>query len=145
MKNLLFLCTGNYYRSRFCEAYFNHLAGQRTLAWRADSRGLAPDITVFRNPGPLSPHTRQALTDLGVPLAGALRNPLSAQLEDLARAQSIIALSREEHAPMVEQRFPAYAPVVEYWEVGDWPLAAPVMAVEQMIQAVQAWIDALDA
>lgn len=61
MKNLLFPCTGNYYRSRFCEEYFNHQARRHGLAWRADSRGLAPDITVFRNPGPLSPHTRQAL------------------------------------------------------------------------------------
>jgi hypothetical protein len=65
MRNVLFLCAGNDYRNRFCEAYFNHLAGQRALAGRADSRRLAPDITVFRHPGPLSPHTHQALTALG--------------------------------------------------------------------------------
>lgn len=140
MRNLLFLCTGNYYRSRFCEAYFNHLAGQRALAWRADSRGLAPDITVFRNPGPLSPHTHQALTALGVSLEPALRDPLSAHPEDFAQAQWIIALSRIEHEPMVEHRFPAYASRVEYWEVGDLPLASPAVAVEKMTQAVQAWI-----
>ena len=40
-KTVLFLCTGNYYRSRFAEILFNHLAGQSKLAWRADSRGLA--------------------------------------------------------------------------------------------------------
>jgi hypothetical protein len=68
---------------------------------------------------------------------------LSAQPADLAQAQRIIALSRIEHEPMVEQRFPAYASVVEYWEVGDLPLASPAVAVAKMTQAVQAWIDTL--
>ncbi|MCB1770953.1 MAG: low molecular weight phosphatase family protein [Candidatus Competibacteraceae bacterium] len=143
MNNVLFLCTGNYYRSRFCEAYFNHLAGQRARAWRAESRGLAPDITVFRNPGPLSLHTRQALTALGVSLDSALRYPLSAQPEDLARAQSIIALSRIEHEPMVKQRFPVDAHRIEYWEIGDLPLASPVEAVAGMTEAVQRLVAAL--
>lgn len=143
MNHLLFLCTGNYYRSRFCETYFNHLAGPRALTWRADSRGLAPDITVFRNPGPLSPHTRQALNRLGVAFEAALRDPLSARPEDWAKAQRIIALSRIEHQPMVEQYFPADAARVEYWEVGDLPVASPDAALEHMACAVQALVTAL--
>ena len=142
MKNLLFLCTGNYYRSRFCEEYFNHQAHRHNLAWRADSRGLAPDITVFRNPGPLSPHTRQALHALGV-TRGTGRDPLSARAADFVQAERHIALSRAEHQPMVEQFFPAYASVVEYWEIGDLPLEAPPAALEKMAQAVRRLIDAL--
>jgi protein-tyrosine phosphatase len=142
MKNLLFLCTGNYYRSRFCEEYFNHQAHRTKLAWRAASRGLAPDITVFRNPGPLSPHARQALNALGVTRETS-RDPLSARPADFVRAERHIALSRAEHQPMVEQFFPAYAPVVEYWEVGDLPLEAPPAALEKMAQAVHRLIDAL--
>ena len=111
------------------------------LAWRADSRGLAPDITVFR-PGPVSPHTRQALTALGVLLEPALRDPLSAQPEDFAWAQRIIALSRIEHEQMMEHRFPAYASRVEYWEVSDLPLTAPGQAIAGMTEAVQNLIDA---
>lgn len=42
MKTVLFLCTGNYYRSRFAEYLFNHLAEQQTLEWRAESLGFAP-------------------------------------------------------------------------------------------------------
>jgi hypothetical protein len=106
---------------------------------------LAPDITVFRNPGPLSPHTHQALTALGVALEPTLRPPRSAQPADLAQAQRIMALSRIEHEPMVAHRFPADASRVEYWEVGDLPLASPVAAVEQMTEAVRNLIDALDA
>ncbi len=143
MNHLLFLCTGNYYRSRFCETYFNHLAGLQALTWRADSRGLAPDITVFRNPGPLSPYTRQALNRLGVSYEAQLRDPLSAQPHDWAKAHRVIALSRLEHQPMVEQFFPADAARVEYWEVGDLPVAPPDAALEHMTCAVQELMAAL--
>ena len=61
MHVVLFLCTGNYYRSRFAEMLFNWLAPQRQLSWRADSRGLDPDPL---NYGPISRHTREALQQL---------------------------------------------------------------------------------
>src|SRR4051812_12382323 len=55
MKTVLFLCTGNYYRSRFAEVVFNTLAGRAGLPWRAESRGLALELGV-NNVGPLSAH-----------------------------------------------------------------------------------------
>ena len=39
-KNVLFLCTGNYYRSRFAEILFNSVAGRMGLPWKASSRGM---------------------------------------------------------------------------------------------------------
>src|SRR5260370_39303693 len=39
-KGVLFLCTGNYYRSRFAEVLFNSVAAKMGLPWRASSRGL---------------------------------------------------------------------------------------------------------
>ena len=39
MPTVLFLCSGNYYRSRFAEIFFNWLAPQQGLNWRAESRG----------------------------------------------------------------------------------------------------------
>jgi protein-tyrosine phosphatase len=41
VKTILFLCTGNYYRSRFAEELFNHHAERAGLYWVAQSRGLA--------------------------------------------------------------------------------------------------------
>ena len=40
-KSVLFLCTGNYYRSRFAEIYFNSVAVKMGLSWRAFFRALA--------------------------------------------------------------------------------------------------------
>ena len=39
-KTVVFVCTGNYYRSRFSEYLFNALAKKSGLQWRATSRGL---------------------------------------------------------------------------------------------------------
>ena len=47
-KTVLFLCTGNYYRSRFAEVLFNSVAGKMGLPWRASSRGLALETTPAR-------------------------------------------------------------------------------------------------
>ncbi|MBD3320550.1 MAG: hypothetical protein GF350_05575 [Chitinivibrionales bacterium] len=38
--SILFLCTGNYYRSRFAEILFNTISGALELEWKAISRGV---------------------------------------------------------------------------------------------------------
>ena len=54
VKTVLFLCTGNYYRSRFAEELFNHQAERADLDWIAQSRGLALERGAY-NVGPISP------------------------------------------------------------------------------------------
>ncbi len=66
-KTVLFLCTGNYYRSRFAELLFNHLASQNKLEWIAISRGLALERGAH-NIGPISKDTVEALAERGVRL-----------------------------------------------------------------------------
>lgn len=44
MDTVLFLCTGNYDKSRFAEEYFNHRAILLGAGWRADSRGLTQNM-----------------------------------------------------------------------------------------------------
>jgi protein-tyrosine phosphatase len=41
MKTILFLCTGNYFRSRFAEELFNRRAAHARIDWQAQSRALA--------------------------------------------------------------------------------------------------------
>ena len=52
-KIILFLCTGNHYRSRFAEILFNFVAGRMGLPWKAFSRGLALERGV-NNVGPMA-------------------------------------------------------------------------------------------
>ena len=64
VKTVLFLCTGNYYRSRFAEELFNHEAERAGLHWIAQSRGLALERGA-NNVGPIAPvvlHTLKGLT-----------------------------------------------------------------------------------
>ena len=50
---VLFLCTGNYYRSRYAEEVFNYITKVEGLAWRAFSRGVAERGSP-ENIGPMS-------------------------------------------------------------------------------------------
>jgi protein-tyrosine phosphatase len=131
---VLFLCTGNFYRSRFAEIYFNWLAERDRLAWRADSRGLALDPGNF---GPLSMHTRRELEQLGIPLPQPLRNPLDAGVHDFEAARLIIALKEAEHRRLMQLRFPEWAGRVEYWHVHDLDFADSSEALPQVRRHVE--------
>jgi protein-tyrosine phosphatase len=127
---VLFLCTGNFYRSRFAEIYFNWLARRDNLTtWIADSRGLALDP---HNYGPISIHTRQYLGQLGIPLPEPLRLPIDAAERDFQTARLIVALKEAEHRPLMERRFPTWAEQVEYWRVHDLDCAQPTEALPQV-------------
>ena len=100
-KITLFLCTGNYYRSRFAELLFNHLAKQRGLDWQATSRGLALERGV-NNVGSISQHTLAGLAARGITLVGEVRRPRALNESDLASAHHIVAVNRAEHLPILE-------------------------------------------
>jgi protein-tyrosine phosphatase len=122
MKRVLFLCTGNYYRSRFSELFFNWHAKQRDLGWRADSRGLA---LVPWNIGPISSDTMARLRYHGIRVGARQRFPMIAHQKDFEAAAHIVALKRTEHRPMIEARFSSWLDRVEFWEVHDLDCAGP--------------------
>lgn len=137
---VLFLCTGNFYRSRFAEIYFNWLAVRERLAWKADSRGLALDPNNF---GAISVHTRRELQRLGVPLPEPLRDPLDASVADFSAARLTIALKEAEHRPLMEGRFPDWAGRIEYWHVHDLDFAMPHDALPHVKAQVERLISRL--
>ena len=134
---VLFLCTGNYYRSRFAEIYFNWLAPREKLSWRADSRGLG---LVADNYGPISSYTRQELERLGIPLPEGLRHPLDAAEKDFEAARLIVALKEAEHRPLMQSRFPNWVERVEYWHVHDLDFAQPTDALPEVKARVEALV-----
>jgi protein-tyrosine phosphatase len=137
-KTVLFLCTGNYYRSRFAEHYFNFLVRRNGLNWRAESRGLrlgAPNI------GAISHYTVERLAALGVSFAEAHRNPLAVALADLEAADLVVALYDAEHRPFVAQDFPDWIERVEFWQVPDVPFVLP----DEALPAIQNLVENLTA
>jgi protein-tyrosine phosphatase len=136
MNTLLFLCTGNYYRSRFAELVFNALAAEQRLNWQAMSRGLALERGV-NNVGPISQTVLEALSALGIDGQTGLREPLQVQEHELAAAQLIIALQEAEHRPLFAERYPAWGEHVVYWHVRDVrPSLAynPLQEIEQEVR-----------
>lgn len=140
MPTVLFLCTGNYYRSRFAEIYFNWLAAARESAWRADSRGLA---LFSDNEGPLSDHAREGLMRLQVPIPEVLRLPRDLALDDLHGADHVVAVKEAEHRPLVSRRFPEWADRIEYWHVHDLDFALPHEALPQLESDVARLVERL--
>jgi protein-tyrosine phosphatase len=126
---LLFICTGNYYRSRFAEAVFNHHAQKMALTWRAFSRGLAIHLAA----GDLSPYTAQALEARGIDCSCTGPTRQSLRVSDLLRASRIIALDEAEHRPLLRLRFPDWEDVVTYWSVSDIDRTLP----EQALPAIE--------
>lgn len=127
-KRVLFLCTGNYYRSRYAEELFNHLAKSEGLPWRAFSRGVAATQPAA-NLGPISRFTLKALQAKAISPEGAERAPTLCALVDFDDAEVVIALKEAEHRPMIEQRFPEVAGRVSYWHVHDIEFVDPSIAL----------------
>jgi protein-tyrosine phosphatase len=112
---LLFICTGNYYRSRYAELYFNAHAAQAE-GWIAQSRGFRPDP---RNIGPIAPCVLKRLVATELPIPPAIRFPIQLREHDFARAERVIALDEAEHQVAIERFYPQWAERMTYWHIPD--------------------------
>lgn len=130
MHEVLFICSGNFYRSRFAEALFNHAAERRGLAWRAFSRGLATYLV--DGAGVISTHTRFALLARNIPLHHTGAQPTALAAADLSRAARVIALKEAEHRALMRAQFPQWENRIEYWHVHDLDAATPDTAVPEI-------------
>jgi low molecular weight protein-tyrosine phosphatase len=135
-RSVLFLCTGNYFRSRFAEALFNHLAAVEGVAARAVSAGLAPQCHL-RNPGPISLHTLAGLRARGI-APPVRRPPRDVTEEDLTAAAVVVAVKGAEHRPFVERYFPSWVDRIRYWNVDDVPHVPPEAALTILDAEVRA-------
>jgi len=141
MPEVLFLCTGNYYRSRLAEALFNHEAERRGSAWRAFSRGLAIHLAP---PGGLSPVTTAELQRRGIPFSMTSANPQQVTEADFRRATRVIAVKEQEHRPLMAKLHPAWEKRIDYWQVHDLDCAPPEVGVAGIEANVTALLAGLD-
>jgi protein-tyrosine-phosphatase len=141
MHRVLFLCTGNYYRSRFAEHLFNHRARGAGLEWEASSRALAIERGKD-NVGPMSIHAIEALAERGVRVSTE-RPPLPCTIEDLVSADLAIAVKEAEHRPLLSERFAGWERRVTYWHVHDIDGETPANTLAEIDRHVEKLIASL--
>jgi protein-tyrosine phosphatase len=142
MKYVLFLCTGNYYRSRFAEELFNSRATLSGLNWSARSRALAVE-RLSENGCTLSLHAIRGLEERGVCAAGSKRSPQQCSIEDLESADLIVALKEAEHRTYLVERFAGWEDRVMYWHVDDIDVSVPTDALAVLDSQIRTLIGVL--
>lgn len=139
-KKILFLCTGNYYRSRFAEEIFNLKASKLGLPYEADSSALAMDK---RNFGPISWHAIDGLHARGIELGESVRYPKALSVHDLETSFEVIAMNKGEHEPMMRDLYPEWCSKIVYWDVADIDVVEPTPALSKIEQLVDALLKSL--
>ncbi|MEC9378725.1 MAG: hypothetical protein VX528_07140, partial [Candidatus Latescibacterota bacterium] len=124
---ILFICTGNYYRSRYAEILFTRLARAASLPHAAASRGIRIDLEQRYNKGPISKFAAARLAARADHEPGAEyislidRMPIPLTAADLDRATRAIAMLESEHRPMMAEAFPEWVDRIDYWSIIDAP------------------------
>jgi protein-tyrosine phosphatase len=132
---IIFICTGNYYRSRYAEIYFNARV-PASSGYYAVSCGfrLSP-----QNIGRIAPCVLDRLHKHQIVVADQMRAPRQFQAEELTETDRVIVLDEREHRPYVEQALPSWRTRVTYWHVPD----VQDMPVEQALQLIEMEVDGL--
>ena len=121
MKDVLFICTANIFRSRFSEEVYNSLALNANISSKAFSAGLM--VGKYKTRKIYEPALRQLELLKIEPLR---KNELSVHVNDikLDKYKKIICMDQNEHFPMVEANSKLKAYDIEYWEIVDEPLVS---------------------
>lgn len=143
MKTVLFICTGNYYRSRFAEEVFNHHTRLEELDWRADSAGLQVPETRAENPGPISHFALAAFREYRVHSTHHSREPKQVTETLLEAADLIIATSLTEHHSMTQERIPLFFDKITFWDVEDVEFVDPSIALNTLFNRTLALLNSL--
>ncbi len=129
-RTILFLGVGNHDRSRVAEILFNSVAGKMGLPWTAVSKGIEAKVPTKKE-GPMAVASSKTLQARGLRGPAFDRPPEQVTEADFEAADRVIGLDRTELAPALENRFPAWAGKVEYWNVA--PGAETVAVVDREV------------
>ncbi|WP_417443404.1 low molecular weight phosphatase family protein [Joostella sp.] len=139
-ERILFICTGNYYRSRFAEILFDHLVEKEGLPYNSYSKGLRLSK---RNKGPLSVYTTAYLKDHNIDSSYLLRMPIPVSRQDFDYYDRIIAMDEKEHRQLMKQFFPEQENNIEYWSFADDYIEDPKLVLPKLETKVRDFVNQL--
>jgi len=117
---ILFLCTGNYYRSRLAEELFRYHAREADFEIECDSAGLGK-IPNPSNPGLIGIAALESLQERGIRSLSLARHPKQWTPSDIQTADIIVCMNEREHKVMLESQarpFLNHRHIV-YWSIPD--------------------------
>jgi protein-tyrosine phosphatase len=116
---VLFLCTGNFYRSRLAEELLRAYSEIQGIDLVSDSAALG-DIPNPINIGPISQEALKYLDKNGIKSDPDERYPKKCTVADIVSADIIIGLNEREHRCWFEEQFSDFKQkCVRYWHVPD--------------------------
>lgn len=136
-RTVLFICSGNYYRSRLAELLFNHYGEKAGIAWQAESRGLL-EQTKYQGISPSAVRYLEKKKLGELPRIPGKPTPI--RFDDLEKADLSIGLSRAEHESMFLTRFGQIPRHMEkqgklrYWNIDDLP--HPESRIRLLLKAI---------
>ena len=140
MNNILFVCTGNIFRSRFAEEVFNHLCEINGVDATAFSAGLQVGGYKQRK------IYRPAMNELERLKIEPLRsNEDSVHIDDIDVSiyDQIICMDEEEHKPMVRSNELLSGFTFQYWNIVDMPKVPSDKSLPKCYKKVESLIDQL--
>lgn len=139
---VLFVCSANYYRSRFAEAYLKHLADHMQRRIVVTSRGTA----IVEHSHLVSPLVTAELERRGIPTSLIDGPAVQLTEADLKGADLIIGLNKTEHEPKIAKLFPSFdLSKAVFWDVPDVDVLAAPAAFERIIHHVEALAKEIEA
>ena len=140
MNNILFVCTGNIFRSRFAEEVFNHLCKINGVDATAFSAGL--QVGRYKQRKIYWP----AINELEKLKIEPLRsNEDSVHIDDIDVSiyDQIICMDEEEHKPMVRSNELLSGFTFQYWNIVDMPKVSSDISLPKCYKKVESLIDQL--
>lgn len=114
-KKVVFICTGNFYRSRYAEAYFNCKAAWKKAPYKAISRGFRVDPDL----GPISTFALLRIVERGIS-ADCFENRAKMLYQgDIESNDIAICMYEKEHKPMAEIFCESVEDRIIYWNIPD--------------------------
>lgn len=104
---------------------------------------LLTDLENTGNEGPICADAIAQLTANGIPIHSPSRMPKPLIHQEILNFSRFISMSKAEHKPMVDQKWPGTFPYMEYWEIGDIGTDAPEDAFLKICQGVEQLIHEL--